>query len=285
MKALPKVKVFILVLVLSASPASSLANGGDAKRIVSLAPSITENLYLLGKEEALVAVTSYCNYPPQAKTKEIIGTLINPNIEKIYSLSPDLVLAVNGINRGLTIEKLKSLGLKVVVLKECNSLDDILVDFSRLGEIVGKQKKAKEVRQKVEKEVESIVKRVKDLPQPSVFWEVGAKPLVSIGHKSFANQFIRCAGGINIFNDLSVRYPRVSREEVLRRNPGVIILVTMGDVTEREKFYWQEFKELEAAKFNRIYIIDADKVCRPTPLSFLAGLKEMARILHPEAFE
>ena len=271
--------VFIVLLVLS----SAIAD--EPKRIISLAPSITESLYQLGAEEDLIGVTSYCNYPPEARTKEIIGTLINPNIEKIYSLSPDLVLALKGINRSQTIEKLRDLGLKVITFDECNSFDAVAKNFTQLGQLTQREEKARDIVRAVEEEMNSITKKTKELLPVKVFWEIGARPLVTAGANSFANEFIEYSGGINIFADTSISYPRVSREEVLAKNPQVIVLVTMGNVTEKEKAYWQKFKDLEATKNNRIYVVGADKVCRPTPISFLTGLKEVARLLHPEAFK
>lgn len=277
------VKSFIVIFLVML-PALVTAMGRP-KRIISLAPSITEGLYCLGLEKELIAVTSYCNYPEETKEKEKIGSLINPNIEKIFSLSPDLVLAVNGINRSQTIERLKGLGLEVAVFDECNSFDDITKSFIQLGKLTHREEKAKEIVRKIDAEVKFITRKLKAFPPVKVFWEVGARPLVSVGAKSFANEFIQHSGGINIFADTPVKYPRVSREEVLKKNPEVIVLVIMGNVTEKEKAYWQKFKDLEASKFNRIYIINADKVCRPTPRSFLIGLKEVAWLLHPEAFE
>jgi len=257
----------------------------EYKRIVSLAPSVTESLYSLGVEKKLVAVTSYCDYPYEARQKEIIGSLINPNIEKIYFLYPDLILAVKGINRSQTIEKLRSLGLKVVAFDECNSFDDIIKNFLLLGELTGSGEKAKEITERVEIEVKSIEEKLKGPLPIKVFWEVEAKPLVSIGAKSFANEFLKYSGGINIFAESPVKYPRISREEVLNRNPDVIILVTMGGVTEKERLYWQKFRDLKAAIYNRIYIIAGNKVCRPTPLSFLIGVREVSALLHPEIFK
>ena len=283
MRLLTKFKNFILAFLILLPVLVEARE--QPEKIVSLAPSITESLYQLGVEEELIAVTSYCNYPPQAKTKEIIGTIINPNIEKIYSLSPDLVLANNGINRSQTIEKLKSLGLKVVALDECNTFDDITKSFIQLGKLTGREEEARAIIKKVEAEVKSITQKLKALSPVRVFWEVGARPLVSVGPQSFANEFIRYSGSINIFADTSGSHPRVSREEVLKRNPEVIMLVAMGDVKEEEKIYWQKFKDLDAVKFNRIYIINADKVCRPTPVSFSRGLKEVVKLLHPEAFK
>ncbi|MBU0634184.1 MAG: cobalamin-binding protein [Candidatus Omnitrophica bacterium] len=275
----------LFFLLMALSPDIIFAADGP-RRIVSLAPSLTESLYSLGRGEELIAVTSYCNYPEDARTKEIIGTLINPNIEKIFSLSPDLILAVRGINRPQTIDKLKSLGLNVIAFDKCNTYGDIIKSFLELGKLMGTEQKAKEIVNRVDKEVQYISQKVKASPPVSVFWEVGARPLVTIGAKAFANEFIRYAGGVNVFAGTSlVIYPRVSREEVLKMNPEVIILVVMGNVTEKEKAYWQKFPELEAAKSGRIYLINADSVCRPTPLSFLAGLKKVAALLHPEAFE
>lgn len=282
MKLLRKTKILVafwLVLL----PAFT-ASAEPFKRIVSLAPSITESLYQLGAQDYLLGVTSFCNHPPQAKTKEIIGTLINPSVEKIYSLSPDLVLTVDRINRPQAIERLQSLGLKVIAFNRANNLDDIIRDFIQLGRLLEREEKAKEIIKEVEAEISLVTKRIKSLAPVRTFWEIGANPLVSAGGESFANEFIRYSGGINIFADSFAGYPRVSREEVLKRNPEVIVLVTMGDVTEKEKVYWKRFKDLKAARLNRIYIVDADKVCRPTPVSFLAGLKEVSRLLHPEIF-
>ena len=257
----------------------------EYKRIVSLAPSATESIYSLGLEKKLIAVTSFCDYPDEAKEKEIIGSLINPNIEKIYSLSPDLILAVNGINRPQAIEKLRSLRLNVVAFDECNSFDDIITNFISLGRLKGSGEKAKEIAEKVEAEVRSMEGKLKGALAVKVFWEIEAKPLVSIGANSFANEFIKHSGGINIFADNPVKYPRISREEVLNRDPDVIILVTMGGVTEKEKLYWQKFRDLKAAINNRIYVISGSKVCRPTPLSFLVGVREVSGLLHPEIFK
>jgi len=285
MKSGIKFKVLVLFFLVVLTPDIIFAADGP-KRIVSLTPSITESLYSLGMGEELIAVTSYCNYPAEARTKEIIGTLINPNIEKIFSLSPDMILAVRGINRPQTIDKLKSLGLDVIAFDKCNTYDDIINSFLKLGKLTGTEQKAKEIVNRVDKEVRYISQKVKALPAARVFWEVGARPLVTIGAKAFANEFIQYAGGINVFAGTSlVIYPRVSREEVLKMNPAVIILVIMGNVTEKEKIYWQKFQELEAAKSGRIYLINADIVCRPTPLSFLAGLRKVAALLHPESFQ
>lgn len=270
----------IFVLVLSGTVKAEVP-----KRIVSLAPSITESIYQLGVERSLVGLTSYCDYPSQNGVKEVIGTLASPNIEKIYFLSPDLVLAVEGANRPQAIEKLRSLGLRVEVFSESRSFDDIVGNFMRLGILVGKKEKAKAIMGEIKGKVAAIAERVKKITPLKVFWEIGAKPLVSVSAKAFANEFINHSGNINIFSELPARYPRVSREEVLRRDPDIIVLVTMGDVTKKEKTYWQRFKNVKAVKFGRVYVVDSDKVCRPTPISFLRGLEEVMALFYPDNFE
>ncbi|MFH1504437.1 MAG: helical backbone metal receptor [Candidatus Omnitrophota bacterium] len=247
------------------------------KRIVSLAPSVTESLYQLEAQNNLIAVTSYCDY--SGVKKEVVGTMVSPNIEKIFSLSPDLVVTVKGVNKSQTISKLKSLGLNVVVLDESNDFNGVVNNFYSLAKLVEKNKEAQDIVESVTEQVDFISKTASSNPKLKVFWEVNARPLISINKKAFANDFIRLCGAENIFAQSAIKYPRVSREDVVKKNPQIIILVTMGDVTEKEKDYWQKFKDLEAVKQNRIYVIEADKVCRPTPKSFLIGLKEVAKAL------
>lgn len=262
-----------------------LVDAGKPQRIISLAPYLTEELYLLGVGERITGVTVFCNYPPQAREKEQIGAMLEPNIEKILSLSPDLVVATKEGNRPRAIRRLQDLGIKVAIFEHARDFSDICKDFIQLGKLVGKEKRAWEIVELVQRRVDLIQDTVKGSLKPKVFLEMGARPLVTISKGAFANEFIRLGGGINIARDAKMRYPRFSREEVLRQDPDVIILVTMGDVTEKEKGNWGRFKNLKAVKDNRIYIIDADIVCRPSPISFVEGLDQIARLLHPEAFK
>jgi len=278
-KAAVRLKLlFIFLFFLSLWQAAALSYD----RIVSLAPSITESLLDLGVDKELAAVTVYCDLPEGVEKKEIIGNLTNPNIEKIFSLSPDLVLAIEGVSQPRALAELESLGLKVITFKESGSFEDIVKNFYHLAELISRKEKAVEIINRVKKEIDLISKLTAGKQKLKVFWEAGAKPLVSISKKVFANDFIYFCGGENIFSDSIIKYPRVSREEVLKRNPQAIMLVTMGNVSAKEKDYWKGFKELEAVKNNRIYVIEADKVCRPTPLSFLEGLREVAKALRPD---
>ena len=252
------------------------------QRIISLAPSITEELYLLGLGDRIVGVTIYCEYPLDAKKKEKIGTLLSPNIEKIVTLNPDLILATMDGNRPEVLSRLSNLGLRVFTFEPAKNFQDISRDFLLLGKLVSKEKEVRKILSKARGEIEEIKEKVSGLPKVKVFWEVGAKPLVSVAKGTFADEIISLSGGINIAHGAGSRYPRYSLEEVLQQNPEVIILVTMGDVTEQEIKIWKEFKDLKAVKDNRIYVVDADLVCRSTPVRFQEAVRKIASLLHPE---
>jgi iron complex transport system substrate-binding protein len=270
---------FLFILFLNISPANALS-----ERVVSLAPSITESIYLLGKEDKIVGVTVYCEHPPGAKNKEKIGTILKPSIEKIVSLRPDLVLATE-TNTPRTIKKIRSLGIKIIVFPLEENFSDICANFIKLGKKLGKKKKAIEIVTESKHKVKLIKKMVKDLEKPKVFWEVGAAPLITVAKDSFPDEIIRLAGGINIAHNLPIGYIRYSREEVIKQNPDVIILVTEGDITDKEIKHWKNYKKLKAAKLNRIYVIDAHIVCSPVPSTFVLGLERTAELLHPESFK
>ena len=248
------------------------------QRIISLVPSITEQLYLLGVEDKLIGCTVYCQRPPEAKKKEKVGTVIEVNLEKIVSLKPDLVLATSLTNLKAT-KKLKSIGINLVSFPPPKNFSEICRQFLKLAKLVGKEKEAGEIIIRVKERADSIKKNVKFCKGPKVFVQIGARPLFTVTKHSFINDLIRFAGGINIAGEIEAGY--YNREEVLKSNPDVIIIVTMGVVGEEEKKIWQDFETLNAAKLNRIYIIDSDKICSPTPVNFVKALEEITRILHP----
>ncbi len=257
---------------------SSHAQDKFPQRIISLGPSITEELYLLRLENKIVGVTTYCQRPPQAQKIEKIGTAIEVNLEKVISLQPDLVLATSLTNPKAK-EKLENLGIKTITIPLAKNFREICKHFLELGKIVGREKEAEEIVYRAKMTVSSFKQKVKELPRPKVLVQVGAKPLWVAPKDSFINDFIEIAGGINV--GPSGKSGLYSREEVLKRNPDVIIITTMGIVGEEEKKIWQRYKTISAVRNNRIYIVDSDKLCSPTPVSFVKTLEEIAEILHP----
>ena len=251
---------------------------GIPRRIISLSPVLTEEIYLLDVQDKLVGCTIYCTRPEAARQKLKVGTVVEVSVEKIIDLKPDLILATSLTDRRAK-EHLSQLGMNVVVFPEAKNFDEVCQQFLDLGKIVGKEEKARKIAAQAKKEINSIAGRAKGITKPKVFLEIGTKPLFTVTRDSFVNDFIVLAGGINIAAE--ARNGLYSREKVIEQDPDVIIIVSMGVAADQEKKVWQKFWNLSAVKNNRIYVLDPDKVCSPTPLSFVETLKEISLLLHP----
>jgi len=273
---------FALIMLWSASGYNVCVAGNLPKRIISLAPSMTEELYLLGVEDSLIANTRYCVTPLAARDKEKIGDITKINLEKIVSLKPDLVLATSLTNLK-AIQKLKDLGIEVMIFPAPKDYAYLCDQFLELGKAVGKEAEAKAIIAKSRERVIAIKSVTTGLVKPKVFIEIGAKPLFTANKGYFINDFVEMAGGVNIARD--ARTGSYSREEVLRKNADAIIIVTMGLAVKKEKETWQKFKTLNAVRDDRIYVIDSHKVCSPTPVTFVETLNEIAGFLHPELYK
>lgn len=279
MKSSLPTAIFISALLFLHSSAFVHSEGNYPQRIISLGPAITEELYILGVESRLVGCTVYCQRPPEAKKKERVGTAIEVNLEKVVVLKPDLVLSTSLTNPEAK-EKLKNLGIEVLDFPAAKSFGEICEQFMALGRIVGKEKEATEIINITKAKVDSLKMKTKNLPKPRVFVQIGARPLVTVTGDSFVNDFIEFAGGVNVARGLkSARY---SKELVIKDSPDVIIIVTMGIRGEEEKEVWQRYKTLKAVREDRIYIVDSNLLCSPTPVSFVETLEKIVKILYTQ---
>jgi iron complex transport system substrate-binding protein len=259
--------------------ANSAELDDSPRRIISLAPAITEELFLLDAEDLLVANTNYCKRPEKAKKIKKIGNLKNFDIEKILELKPDLILCTTLANAG-KIQKLKQFGIKVTELPPARTFDEICSNFSRLGTAISKKKKSEKIIADVRRQVEDIKALTRNLPKKKIFMQIGAKPLVTVNRDYFINDYIKYSGGINISgNVISNRY---SRESVLAENPDVIIITNMGIASDEEKQTWKKYPSLTAVRNNDIYVVDSDVFCNPTITTFLESLMAVTKILHPD---
>ncbi len=255
---------------------------GIPKRIISLSPGITEALFLLGAGDSVIGVTTYCQKPPDAVKKEKIGTLLEINTEKIINLKPDLVIGT-GLTSSKDIRKLKNLGINIIIFDISKEFDRLCNIFLELGKIVGKEEQAGIMVAESKKRVVKTQKKVEVLPRKKVFVQLGSKPLFASTKDYFINDLIEFAGGVNIFKD--AKSGLVSREEVVRRNPDIVIITTMGIAGGKEQKSWQKYRTINAVKNKHIYLVDSDKICSPTPVSFADLLEDIVKILHPEAFK
>ncbi len=255
----------------------------EARRIVSLAPNITEILFALELGGRIVGATSYCNYPEQAKRIPRVGGFTDVSLETIVSLAPDLVLATADGNRKETVEQIERMGLPVFVVNPKN-LEGILATVRRIGRITGREAQARTLTSQFACRVEAVSKRVAGRPRPTVFFQVGLDPIVTVGRNTFIDELIGIAGGASISSGDRTRYPRYSIEEVLARKPDIIVISTMERAKDPSAVakIWRRWGEIPAVANERIYPLDPDLIARPSP-RIIDAVEILARMFHPDA--
>jgi iron complex transport system substrate-binding protein len=255
------------------------------QKVISLAPSITEILFALGLNKEIAGVTDFCDHPEGASKKPRIGGFINPSIEKIISMQPDLIIGIRDGNRMETIHRLDDLGLPVCVVNP-RGFDGVITTLQNIGEIVGRQGASKRIIAEMRKKRESIVSLTRSLSRPKVFFQLGYLPMITVGKGALADELIRLAGGRSISENESADYPSYNFEIVVRKGPEIIILSSMESKRDYSTLVkmWEKWESIPAVKRNAIHIIDSNIVDRPTP-RIAEGLEAMARMIHPEVFE
>ena len=259
---------------------------GVPSRIVSLAPSNTEILFALGLGDKIVGVTDYCNYPPQALNKTKIGGYSTINIERVIALKPDLVVAAYGNGRE-TVETLRKFNITVVALNPKN-VKDIERDILLLGKITGTEDNATKLVRWMEEKIEYIKKKVKGRKKVSVAHILWHDPIWVSGKNTFIDEVISIAGGYNVFDFEGWKI--VSIEDLIEKNPEVIIVSSgSGMGGKRDVVYeWvvsdERLKGIDAVKNNRVYVVNADIISRPS-YRIVFAIEKVAKLLHPNAFE
>jgi iron complex transport system substrate-binding protein len=279
--------VFILSCVglfcANSGMASVEGKGQIPKRIVSLSPITTENIYLLGAEDRLVGNTMYCVRPEAAKNKPKVGSLMEASVEKIISLKPDVVMA-SGLTPPLLIRQLRSSGIVVIKNEQPKSLKESCVQFLELGRRLGVEKRANEIVEEVWDEVADISKAVSGFPPQKVLLQIGSQPLFAAIPGSFTEDFITLANGENVVGDQVNGV--FNREKVISKNPDLILIAIMGSeagIAGQEKRKWLKFTTINAVQKERVYIVDPDVSCSPSPVTFTKTLRLIAGYIHPQA--
>lgn len=245
------------------------------KRIISLAPSLTQNLYLLDAESQVVGYTSYCEQAVHGG-KEIVASAVKVNLEKVVSLQPDLIISTT-ITNPESIKQLRAFGITVQIYPTPTSFDEICTQFIKIGEQIGKKRKALEIVNLSKNKVDSLTVVMDSYPQQKFFFQIGASPLYCVPPNSFMDDFIKFANGKNIAEVTG--NGNISRETVAVRNPDVIFLTAMGIVGADEMEIWMRYPEIKAVKEKQIYILDSNKSCSPTPVTFVETLDTIAQLL------
>lgn len=256
----------------------------DPARVVSLAPSITEMVFALGKGDRLKGVTQHCDFPPEARSLPRIGSYVHLDVERIVSLNPDLCIATKDGNPKDVVERLNALRIPVYVVNP-RDLKTVVNTLLEIGRILNAEHKAQELADELRTRIEQVKRRVAQTDRrPRVFFQIGVVPIVSVGTNTFMHELITAAGGHNT-TEGPTPYPRLSREQVLTLNPDIIVITSMtrGQVFEEVRDEWKKWDSLAAVRNNRIHIVDSNLFDRPTP-RLIEGLETLARLIHPELY-
>ncbi len=239
--------------------------------VISLSPSVTKMIYEVEGSAQLLGYTNYCDRAME-DGKAVVASQMNVNEEKILSLDPDLVITTS-LTADRSVRALTSLGLKVVVLDMPESFGDLCDQLVDVGELVGKENKAKEIVRNQKARLERLQHKIPDNERPRLFIQLGAKPLFSVIPDTFLHDYIELAGGENIAAGLT--HGSITRESVLARDPEAIFIVMIGAAGEEEKNNWLAYPELSAAESGKIFLLDDDDTASPTPEIFLNILEEI----------
>jgi iron complex transport system substrate-binding protein len=207
---------------------------------------------------------------------------MNHNVERIISLSPDLVIATKDGNSKEDAELLREAGIQVYVVNPRNVMEAVST-IEEIGNVCGVSEKAHQLVEGLKRRLDYIESVSGAGKRPVVFLQINLKPIMTVNKNTFHNDLIRLAGGINMTADEPVTYPRISIEEVIRKRPDIIIISSMerGGEFEKAREEWMKWKSIPAVKNNRVYLIDSDLIDRPSQ-RIIDGLEEMARLIHSE---
>jgi iron complex transport system substrate-binding protein len=268
------------------------------KRIVTLAPNLTETIYNLGLEDKLAGDTDYCDTPPAAKAKPHVGAPLNPSLEAIVALRPDLVLATTSINRRETVDALERLGIAVYT-SDPHTVRGMLDSIAKMAALIessdnssptddeaSADAKGAAFVARLEARLDALHARLQDLPLVHVLFVVWEDPLISIGQNTFIADALRWAGAESVILSKQ-NWPQVTFEEVVRLEPEYIVLANShtgeGQRTVANLRGRAGWKGLPAVESGRVAII-SEEIDRPSP-GLIDAIEQLARELHPEAFD
>ncbi len=290
----PRTAVLPAVLLFFVLSTSSLwaenKNIKSANRIISTSPSITETLFELGLKDRVIAVTDFCKYPKVACQLPSIGGMLNPNIETVVSLTPDLIIHQSGNQR--LRNNAKSVGIRTLAV-DMGNLKEIFETIKILGLTLNCQEKANKLTQHLNEGITFYQERLKGLPKKEVLLLLGdsrdpARDLYAAGPGTFLNELLNLSGGNNIIRDSPARYPKLSKEYIIEKSPEIIIeagpksSLSQNDIDLRIK-EWKRFPTIKAVQNEQIHFIGADYILIPGP-RLLKIIERFSKAIHPKLF-
>jgi iron complex transport system substrate-binding protein len=254
------------------------------ERVISLAPNLTEIIYAVGGGGQLVGNTTFCDYPPEAKNVAKVGDTLQPSIERILALRPQLVLVSTASQLEAFTKQLNEQQIAVYIT-DPRDLEGVFRSILGVGDLLNQSISAAALVKKLRARTETVERAVAGRPSVSIFFQLSGQPLYTAGKSSFVTNLIERAGGRSVTADVNEAWPRLSDEAALASRPEAIIMLS-GDAmgASANTTVAPALKNSPAVQNNRVYVIDGDLLTRPGP-RLVDGLEQIARALHPEAFK
>jgi len=263
-------------------PATVGLPGTAPQRIVSLTPALTEILFAVGAGNRVVGVTQYCDFPPAAKAKPKVGGYVNPSVEAVLALKPDLVLVSPGPGNRDSALALRRAGLRLEIVP-AETLEESLAAIESVARLVGDETAGRDLAAAVRVRLDAVAKRVAGEPRVRTFFCIQTDPIIAAGRDTLPSQLLELAGGSNVVSAL--RYPRLDVEAVAGAKPELILQSRMdlaNDDAHVEDAFWKRWPSILAVARGRIVVLPDDLTLRPGPRVADAA-EELAAILHGEA--
>lgn len=264
-----------------AQPAPGHPSGPSSpQRIVSMTPALTEILFAVGLGEKVVGVTDYCDHPPEAARRARIGGYVNPSVEAILDLHPDLVLVSPAAGNREAALAVRRAGVRLEVIP-AESLSEAFAAMESVARICGAEERGRQLLQSVQERIDAVAAKARSLPRVRTLFCVQIDPLIAAGRGTLPSELLELAGGTNIV--AAARYPRVGIETVLAEAPEVILQARMDvadpSAARSANAYWSQWASVPAVKQHRVFVFDATIALRPGP-RVAEAVELLARLLH-----
>lgn len=251
----------------------------NVKRVVSLAPNLTEIIYAVGGGEKLVGDTTYCDFPEAARSVQKIGDTMSPNMEAIIALHPDVVFVSTASQIEAFMRTLAERNIAVYVV-DAKSVDDIIDSMLIMGDILGTRPEAEKTVAALRQRLDAVQSKVSGKPIRRVFVQISKEPLFTAGREAYLNEVVKIAGGESVTQAIPGAYPNLSRETALKLDPDAIVISDNEGNHEPNS----AFANSAAVKNDQVFRINADLLSRPGP-RIVDAIEAAARDLHPESFK
>lgn len=266
--------VFMLACVLAAKATAAISVRDDAgnivvlqqpaKRIISLAPHVTELLFAAGGGASIVGTVSYSDYPPAAKTIPRIGDNWQVDLERLVALKPDLLVVWRHNASARQMEQLRALGIPLYY-SEPHKMTDVAETLERLGKLLGTEQQANRSAGELRQGLSALAARFSQRPTVRVFYQVWDRPLYTLNSSHIISDAIRVCGGENIFAQMPMAAPQIGVEAVLQKNPEAVIAGTLRDRASDGAAIWKKYPTLEATRHDNLFTLNGDLLNRPGP--------------------